>query len=143
MDEFDFDQHPPIRIPIKYEGNDYILREATEQVQRDYQNLGIRLSKQVQDGKISSVEGLGDLQSHLVSGCLFKIDDKGKEIPVKKQELFTWTGKIVKKLFEKAKEISGIASTTPEALRKQITLLQGQLDKMESEPDQEEQSKNF
>lgn len=104
-DPISFDDLTPIEIPVKLAGVSYTLREASAGAASKWRNFLLRSTKLSKEGKPVSIEGLADSEILLVSLCLFRADT-GK--PVSTSTVATWPSKIVKVLFEKSKQISGL-----------------------------------
>lgn len=136
--DLNFDDLDLIEISIPIDGAVYTLREASEDAAAKYQNALSRCT-QLTDGKVSGITGpLADSQSLLVSLCLF--DEKGRFVPQSKVR--QWPSRVVKRLFEKAAEISEIAgeSDTEESLQKTIDETQEKLDELRADELGNEQS---
>lgn len=128
-DVFGFDSLEPIEVPFKFRGKSYVLREASEDVACRYRNAILRVSK-VEDGKFTAGDGFADTSAILVSGCLFEVTDGGeKSVPL--PTVRAWPARVVKPLFQKAKEISDLdEKETPETLTEKILALQEQRSKL-------------
>jgi len=122
-----------IIIPIRITEKDgtlrkYELKEATSDVATHWRNSIINKTK-IQDGKAVGLSNVADSEPLLVSMCLFRAE--GKKDNVKLEEVRSWPSRIVKSLFEKAKEISDLdedEDDNVEAMEKQIEELQGKLE---------------
>ena len=134
--DFNLGSLTPIEIPI---GDQYVLREASEDVAKRFRNRTMAGAKVDSDGNITrSLDGMADLEPLLVAGCLFKKNPKQKDnggpvfdVPVSDAEVGRMPARFVRKLFVRAKEISGIDEReTVEGLREQIANLQVKLDKL-------------
>lgn len=125
------DDLTPIEIKLRLGGEEYILREASEGAVCQFKNALMRCTKMNSDGKVSFIENAADVEPFLVSLCLFKVTEKGP-IPVPLITIKAWTSRVVKPLFDKAKEISNLDDTkdTPDTLLDKITKLQEQRDKL-------------
>ena len=128
---------------VKVDGVQYLLREADEEAARKYRNActkGVTLD----DGKIVKVDGIADVQSYLVSLCLFEVltDGTTKNVPTILITIRTWPARIVKWMFDWTVETSDLSEKpTADSLRKQIAKLQKQLDDIEK--DKGDQAKNL
>jgi hypothetical protein len=123
----DYGDLPPVEIPVKYRGKDYILREASEDTACRYKGAFLACAKEWQDGKPVRVEGLPDLEPLLVSLCLFEqlADDDPRNQPRKSDgkrlgerqlspvEVRTWQPHVVKDLYAHAKRISKLDEGGP------------------------------
>lgn len=107
--EFDFDSLETIEIPVKFKGNEYVLREATSGAAKEFSNARISRVKMSGTGEATSYGSLGDLEPLLVSLCLFEAS--GKPVTIKFVELMPY--KVQKALYNKAKEISGMDDDDP------------------------------
>ena len=128
--DFDFSELTLIEFPVKIGDKECVLREASEDAARQYQNALTRHTS-IEDGKVRGIMGpIADTQSLFVSLCMFESSDDGKERRVDVKEVRKWPARVVKKLFDKAKEISEIGEDgdTIESLEKQIAELQERLD---------------
>src|SRR5215475_1087381 len=123
-----------IEVPVKIGTTHYVLREADENAARVFRNAAVRGAK-MNDGKVVGIDGVGDIQSLLLSLCLFEKLPTGepKNIPVLLQVVRSWPSRIVKPLFDKAKEISQLDEkpATVDSVKKQIADLTMQLQALE------------
>lgn len=103
----DFDDLAPQSVAVTIKGQKYVLREATEEAARQYRNAQYRSMKMGPDGKPSSLDGMADTGSILVSGCLFAVTATG-ESPVPLTAVRLWPARIVGPLFERAKFLSNL-----------------------------------
>lgn len=106
--ELNFDNLSLIEVPVSLEGKKYVLREADEDTATAYRNATIAGAK-MEDGQVTGMpSNLGGVQSLLVSRCLFPLDKDGAPLPnsVARKTVMGWPSRVVKPLFEKAKEIS-------------------------------------
>ena len=102
--DFNFDEQIELNeIPVKWGGEEYILREASGDAAAKYQNALMASASVKEDGSITSLRGLADAEMLLVHLCIWKGDKNVPLIEVKK-----WPSRIVSKLYETAKEISEI-----------------------------------
>lgn len=112
----------------------YLLRQADEGGCTQYRNAGIACARlDSETGKPDRIEGLAALQPLLVSLCLHE-EIKGQWQRVSITVVKTWPGPVVKKIFERAKEISDLAEApvSLEALKTQRDKLNEQIAKMEA-----------
>ena len=119
MKDFNFDDAPAIDPkPVKYQGRNYELREAsagTGAAYRNFQLQGITL----EDGKPKKLKGLASGDILLVSKCLFEVKEN-KYRPVNVDELSEWKEKDVREMSDWIKEVSNLNEddqTVPEGLR--------------------------
>lgn len=143
LSPFDFANLAPAEVPVKnLFGHNYVLVEATEDAAIRFRNRAAQSAK-VADGKVVGVEAVADLQVLLLSMCLVELNADGsrKTRPdgtswcVPQDVIRRWPSRVVRPLFEKAKEISALGELeSPEAVRKQIDRLQDLLAEMEEGP---------
>lgn len=144
MDDFDFGSLEIIEIPVVGPNKKkYKLREASGDAVARFNNERTRCMK-FQDGGVSGVSGQGQLEMFLVASCLFNVDEDEEPIPTKPitmNELRPWPGKVVTRLFNKAKEISEIdLDVDLVSLRKQYKELGERIAKMEEDEAKNEPS---
>lgn len=133
--EIDFDDLKRIEIPVKLEGKRYILREATAEGARQFRNLATAAYR-LTDGKLSGLQGSGDVEILLISLCLFEVYSEvvngiavDKFRPVIALQIKNFPSRVTKYLFDTAKEISELGEKdTVDSLEKQIKALQEKLD---------------
>jgi len=108
--ELNFDDLTPIEIPVRIQGKNYVLREASGDAACRYRNAVLACAQLTPEGKAVSVRNLADVEPLLVSLCLF--DEKGN--PVSVNQVRKWPARVVKALYEKAKEISDLDLEEPQ-----------------------------
>ena len=79
------------------------MREATADAARVWKNAMAKAVKLGADGKPTSIDGLSDTDSLLVSLCVFDVARNG---PVPITVVRAWPNRVVDSLFRKIKEIS-------------------------------------
>lgn len=127
---------------VKVDDICYLLREADEESARKFRNActkGITLD----DGKIVKVEGIADVQSYLVSLCLYEIlpDGSTKNTSVLANVVRDWPARAVKQMFDWVKEVSDLEEKpTADRLRKDISRMQKMLEDIEA--GKEDEAKN-
>lgn len=132
--EMNFDDLQPIEVPIKFRNRSFGLREASGDTAVKYRNAMLESTKLGPDGKPTSVKGMANIEPLLVSMCLIEYiaDKEGKvrERPVNEATIRAWPNRILKPLYDKAREISALKEDdeTEDALIKQISELQKKLD---------------
>lgn len=141
-EELNFDLKP-VEVPVKIGEQRYVLREASEEAARQWNNAKLRAARMNADGKTTSIEGLADAEPLLVSLCLCLIDPKTGEIRTDRNlnpvtvalaTVLGWPARVVKPLYEKALAISNLdGKDTPEALEAAIANLQERLAKLRGE----------
>jgi len=107
--EFDL---APISVSVTIGGKPYVLKEASEDAARQWNNANLKAMK-MSDGKLSGMDGVADNASLLISLCLFDITD-GFTSPVSLATIRSWPHRITKPLFEKCKSISGLGESGDE-----------------------------
>lgn len=101
-----FDTVKRKEVPVTLEGTQYILRQASGDVAARYRNMVTKCTK-LRDGKVSGLEGVGDVEPQLVAWCLFRQTDNGEQcVPL--QEVRSWNEEVVRTLFDVAKDISNL-----------------------------------
>jgi len=104
--ELDFSDLEPIEKSFNYKGEDYILIEATaDNVRRFNNERTSRLEFSPETGKVSRVRDIADLVFVLLNGSVLNAKDRS---PVPETKLRQWSGRVVDKLFNTLKIISGI-----------------------------------
>lgn len=108
----DFGDLEPTEVSVRIKKKDYVLREASGDASCKYRNAMLKSTRLGPDGKPVQIDGMADTEPLLVALCLFeKRPQEGggaKEVPVSVQEVRAWPGWLVKRLFDKAKEISNL-----------------------------------
>ena len=93
-------------IPIKIDGETYTLKEADGQTARIYKNMLLQSAKTEKSGT-RTFEGIADVEARLVSMCLFT--ETGSN--VSESKVLSWPHRVIKPIYEKAKEISCLDET--------------------------------
>jgi len=130
MDEIRFDDITPIEERVHVGGQEYVLRETSGDAAVRYDNARLGCYE-YQDGKLVRVHGLANLEPLLVSLCLFMGDGT---TPVPEATVKAWPARVQRTLYARAREVSGM-NEPPQALEKQIELLQRQLAEARSRED--------
>jgi hypothetical protein len=99
-----FDDLVPQEFVFEYLGKRYVLHEASGAIAKKFQNERTNRFKLNSNGKIEGVRDAADLAPMLVA-WLCKTSE-GSSLPQTLIE--SWPDRLVQKLFQKAKEISGI-----------------------------------
>jgi hypothetical protein len=135
-DELNFDDLSLIEVPVTIAGKKYVLREADEDTAAAYRNAAIAGAR-IEDGQLTEMpSNLAGVQSLLVSRCLFPCAESGSPSskPVPREVVGSWPSRIVKPLFERAKEISELdEDETLEGLVEQQAKLGKRIAKMRKE----------
>lgn len=149
-DPFDFDDLAPIEIPVRIAGVAYILREASEAAACKWRNHQLKATRMA-DGKVTGMDGMADAEPLLVSLCLcqtnpdgtLKLDPQRNPANVPLALVLSWPARIVKPLFEKAKEISDLTEKeTADALEKRLLETREKLDKLRAGENREKNLPN-
>lgn len=106
-----------VTIPFEYEGKKYVLKEASGDAACRWRNSILKATKMTPDMKVQSIElgQLADVEPQLVSDCVFLVKEDGAHMPVTLKTVRTWPTRLITRLFEKAKEISGLDKVESEA----------------------------
>jgi hypothetical protein len=130
MEAIVYDSLVPITVPVKLGEKDFVLVEASEEASMKYRDK-MTTGMTFVDGKPNSMPtGAIEAEAALVAGCLFECyTDKGetKHRPVSLPYVLKLPRRIVRDLFDRAKEISGIDVDSVEVIEKQIARLTEQL----------------
>jgi hypothetical protein len=108
IEEMNFDDLAPIEIPTSIGGKKYVLREASGGAAVRYRSASARCLR-MNDGKLSAMEGIGELEPLLISMCLFEVTERGSvsmDTPQGRTLINSWPSRVHRALYEKAKEIS-------------------------------------
>lgn len=145
MIELNFDDLLPIEMPVRHKGKQYILREADGEAAVLWRNANMAGSKMDVATKVVTLGGnTADVQPLLVSLCLYEADGSGKlrlnkegdpdkRFLVSLKVVKSWPERVVKSLFEHAKEISDLNEVqTKESIDEKILKLQGQREAMDA-----------
>jgi hypothetical protein len=122
VDDFNFDDLTPFEVPVTYKGKKYVLREASEDARCKYRNSLMGSAKLGPDGKPVSISGMADCEPLLVSLCLcqvngdgsIRLDTSGNPSLLPLLTIRSWPSRIVKRLYEKAKDISDLKEEEPQ-----------------------------
>lgn len=110
--------------PVTIDGKSYILREASEEEARKFRSAAAKTAR-LNDGELVGVEGVGDMQSYLVSLCLFS-EDKVTPVPI--AVIRQWPTRIVRPMFDWIKEVSQLEEKpSREKMQKDLQRLQKEL----------------
>jgi len=110
MNEFDFSLIEEVEIPVvSPEGEEFTLKRASGRVAKEHRNAVMAATIFGPDGKVTGFRNLASVEPRFVAGCLF--DRAGKNPSVSKVE--GWPSMVLKKLYEKAKEISDVGEDSP------------------------------
>jgi hypothetical protein len=132
--ELNFDSLDLIEVPVKIAGKAYVLREADEATASDYRSASIQGAR-LEDGEVVGLpENTGRVQAILVSQCLFPLNAMGtpEKHHVPLTTVKNWPSRIVRPLFDKAKEISELSEgeDTIESLEKEKAKIERRLAKL-------------
>ena len=102
--------------PFEFRGKKYVLREADEGTAAKWDNAKMR-GAVMEGGKMLKMpDDLPGSARVLVAGCCFESLDDGKERRLTEQEIANWPARVVRPLFERAKELSDLQDATPEQI---------------------------
>ena len=102
MSELRFDDITPIEQKVFIGSDEYVLREMSGDAAVKYDNA--RLNRyEYQDGKLTKIRDLADMEPLLVSLCLFMDDGK---TPISEATIRAWPCRVQKALHERAKQIN-------------------------------------
>jgi hypothetical protein len=134
---FDFDDISLKEKPVRIGDKRYILREASGEAGRIYKNAVQAAIKYGEDGEISSITGMADTRTLLLSHCLIEADSQtlqpvyierdGKSLPkfVHLTIIRSWPTRISEPMVEWVKTVSELSEPdTVENIDKQIKALQ-------------------
>ena len=135
--------------PVRINGVDYILREASGKVARQYRKT-LMENVRLENGKLVGLANTADVQAILVAGCLFEVmpgknGGPSTERAVSINTVLDWPNSRLEALFERAKELSPLLDgeeSSKDAIKAKIEELQKKLAEMEQIGDAEEQAKN-
>lgn len=141
-------------VPVRYQGKNFLLVEALGDAVAQWRNAqmqGTTLRQSDDDStKTIALGGLADSEPILVSLCLFEPDKEGNLILDPRGNVDTrrrvplsvvrcWPNRVVSRLFERAKAISGLDEVeTAASLQKKIVDMQGRLNKLARSGNSEE-----
>lgn len=125
---------PPGASPDYPAGASFLLREASEEAARVYSNALSESARLGPDGKPIQFKGLADIESLLVSMCVYEVKDgKTHKDPVGLNKVRKFPHKVVEKLYATAKKISEMdAADGVEALKRQRDEIDRQIASAES-----------
>lgn len=98
----------PVEIPLTIAGREYVLKEATESAFIAWRTALLKASKPGPDGRPTSLEGVHETTSLLVSLCLFR-DNR----PIPLDEVRRLPTRVVQVLFDRVQQISGMSAPDP------------------------------
>ena len=119
-----------VEVSVKIAGEDYILREANGDIAAKYRNAVAACTKIGTGGRLSELQGVGDVEPKLVAWCLFKQTATVGLQAVPEATVRSWPNRIQRALFDRAKKIGHLEEEplTEEALRAKLKELQEKLD---------------
>jgi hypothetical protein len=139
LEPLDLDSAAPIEVPVKYKGKDYLLREADADTGVAYRDLVQQSYSYNPDGSLARLDGMNRCAILLVTGCLKEVLRDGSEVKlgrVSEGFVKALPDKALRKLFERAKEISGFNEGKSAAeLRQEIAVLEKRLAALEEKGD--------
>ena len=132
----------PSHVDVSIDGKDYVLKEASASDAKEFRNAALKSFRFGEDGGPESIvgDGVADADILLVSLCLYeKVENSEGEtnlIKVKKALVNSWPARVVKGLFEKAKDISDLGEDSDkDSLTKQRDKLSKQIEKLQDKED--------
>lgn len=138
-DIFNYDDLAPQDFHFQYRGNNYVLKEPSEDAVLAFRQWQLRDAKVV-DGKMSTnIERVYESQSLLVSKSLFKrVEKNGETVDqlVSSADVRAIPARIVKDLFDRAKSMGEVnEEDTEDGIERQIKALQDRLAKLRESRD--------
>jgi hypothetical protein len=131
MNDLDFSNLEPIEIEIPYMGQTYYLREATEDIHKQYRSRAMKCYGN--DGVIKNPDMVAETPQWMVQMNLYT--ERGGDVNkrVKLDVVKAMPTRVVAKLFTKIRKISGMDADdlTADNLRRRIAELQEQLEELE------------
>jgi hypothetical protein len=123
----------PVTIQVNIFGVSYVLREASGDATCKYHNF-MSENTELKDGQPYRYHNFADREPLLVSLCLY---DATNITPVQLEVVRSWPSRVVEKLFEKVKEISGMNAEeeTKETLLKRLDEINKKLAALEKGAD--------
>lgn len=119
-DPYNFDEAVPAEVPVTYKNERMFLREASGDAAARYRNAVMKATK-LTDGKVSSIDGMADVEPYLVSLCLWrKINGVESQVPL--DVVRQMPARMVKKLYAKARSISDLDEVAEQPLVKVLSL---------------------
>lgn len=116
MDDYDFSDLKPNEKRAFFDGELFIVREASEGAAVTYQNMVARSFK-THEGKVVGVENPADVEPRLVADCTYKTDKEtgkilyassGMPVTVEITRVQKWPHSQVKKMFDWIIEVSDL-----------------------------------
>ena len=104
MEPIRFDSFALHEEPVFLGDKKFVLREASSGAATRYRNALLDCATMGPEGKPSKLSGMASVEPLLVSLCLFEED--GKPVPL--AEIERWPSKIVKRLFNRVKDVSDL-----------------------------------
>ena len=112
-------------IILKIGETRYVLVEVSEETSRLYRNELMKRTKMGSNGKPAEFNNIADLDSQLLSQCLFSLSENGERKPVSLADVRKLTTRHTQNLLKKLREISEMdLEQTPEGIDQQIKDLQ-------------------
>ena len=110
LDEIRFDDLTPAEVPVAIGGKTYVLREASGDAAVAYRNATMAGARIHESGTV--LGSAADAEPILIAKCLFQRieqpDGTIKERPVSVDIIRSWPSRVSRKLFDRAKLISGL-----------------------------------
>lgn len=132
---------------IIWRGREYVLKLVSESEHIRYHNATSRHVR-LQDGKMVGVTGGAELDSFLLSLCMFEVvttqngNEQLKPLKLAFLQSDHWIPAQIKALAEAARKLNGLQNTTPKTRRERIEALEKQLTELRAEEEAEEEVGN-
>lgn len=109
LEVLDFGSATPKKIKVVVDGVNYVLIEGSGDVATKYRNAVMSRVRVGMEGRPSQAVGMADVESFLISMCLFTADnDLNPLSPVPEKKIRSWPNRVQAELFTKSKQISYI-----------------------------------
>lgn len=108
IEDFNFEDLTPIKIgPFRIGEQQFVLLEADGEAARAYRKASLRGIIVNKGGRMENLNETVDAETVLVSQCLYKVDSEGNPTTrVGAEVIRKWPNRVIRPLFDKAKEIS-------------------------------------
>lgn len=121
----EFDDLEPIVVPVTLtrEGRKvpHLLKEASEDAAVKWRNAAMKHARYGESGRIETLPSVADCEPVLVALCLFEVLPDGSHRAVPESIVRQMPSRVVSKLFERARKISGLDDEeTEEVLARRI-----------------------
>lgn len=140
MDLLNLGDLAPTRVPVRYRDEDYFLCEMSPADLAAYEDRRSSCCRYNDEGRLTHYEGLGQIEPFVVSLCLKRpaigTDSSAGFAPVSERDILErvddrglpfWTGKAVRKLYDKAMEINDLDEGGLDFWQRQLKLAQDKI----------------